>query len=51
MVINERPWNPFPKVTIPWRRVYERAIFTAFSTASAPVEKNEVFAGPSIGAR
>ena len=31
-----RPWNACPNATTPLRPVAWRAIFTAFSTASAP---------------
>jgi len=45
-----RPWKPPLKAITAWRFVAARAILTAFSTASAPVEKKIVLAGPSIGA-
>ena len=32
-----RPWYPWSKTTTASRFVYARAIFTAFSTASAPL--------------
>ncbi|MDT4874651.1 hypothetical protein FQZ97_1099630 [compost metagenome] len=44
-----RPWKAPPKAITPLRPVDERAIFTAFSIASAPVEKNAVLTLPSIG--
>ena len=44
-----RPWNAWSKATIALRPVALRAIFTAFSTASAPELANIVLAGPSIG--
>ncbi len=50
MPIIVRPWKPPLKAMTPGRPVARRAIFTAFSTASAPVDRNSVFAGPSIGA-
>ncbi|MDT4885449.1 hypothetical protein FQZ97_1216840 [compost metagenome] len=37
------------KAITPLRPVEERAILMAFSTASAPVEKNAVLTRPSIG--
>ncbi|MNR33945.1 hypothetical protein D3C85_1516730 [compost metagenome] len=37
MPISVRPWKPPPKAMMPGRPVAARAIFTAFSTASAPV--------------
>ncbi len=36
MVRLVRPWYPWSNTTTAVRLVYERAIFTAFSTASAP---------------
>ena len=45
-----RPWNAWSNVTIAWRPVALRAIFTAFSTASAPEFANIVFLGASPGA-
>ena len=39
----ERPWKAPPKAMTPLRLVYERAILTAFSIASAPVENSAVF--------
>ena len=45
-----RPWNAWSNATTAARPVALRAIFTAFSTASAPAFANIVFAGPSIGA-
>ncbi|MDT4874847.1 hypothetical protein FQZ97_1101750 [compost metagenome] len=44
-----RPWKAPPNATMPLRPVAARAIFIAFSIASAPVEKKAVFTGPSIG--
>ncbi len=41
--MNVRPWKAPERLMIPGRPVAERAIFTAFSTASAPVVKNAVF--------
>ncbi len=38
-----RPWNEFWNEIAPGRFVYARAIFTAFSTASAPLLKNALF--------
>ena len=40
-----RPWNASSKAMMPGRPVWARAIFTAFSTASAPVFTNNVFLG------
>ena len=40
IVINVRPWKPLENAIIPGLFVYLRAIFTAFSTASAPLFKN-----------
>ena len=45
-----RPWKPPLNETIPGRPVYARATFTAFSTASAPVETSIVLAGLATGA-
>jgi hypothetical protein len=50
MVIIVRPWKAPEKATMSVRPVAARAIFTAFSTASAPVENRIVFAGPLNGA-
>jgi hypothetical protein len=50
MVINVRPWKPPVKAITADRPVANRAIFTAFSTASAPLQKNTVLAGPGNGA-
>jgi hypothetical protein len=47
--ISVRPWKPPPKAITPARPVWARAIFTAFSSASAPVVKKAVFTGPEIG--
>ena len=38
-----RPWNEFRKETTAVRRVDARAVFTAFSIASAPLLKNALF--------
>jgi hypothetical protein len=38
-----RPWKAWSNVTMAWRPVALRAIFTAFSTASAPEFANIVF--------
>jgi hypothetical protein len=38
-----RPWKASSKQMIPLRRVWLRAIFTAFSTPSAPVLTKRVF--------
>ena len=46
MPICVRPWKPPLNETIPGRPVKARATFTAFSTASAPVETSMVLAGP-----
>ena len=40
-----RPWKPPANATTAERRVWKRAIFTAFSTASAPVVRKMVFFG------
>jgi hypothetical protein len=45
-----RPWKPPAKAMMPGRPVAARAIFTAFSVASAPVVKKMVLASPSTGA-
>lgn len=42
MVRLVRPWYPWSKTTTAVRLVYTRAIFTAFSTASAPELKSAV---------
>ena len=44
-----RPWNPPPKAITAGRPVAARAIFTAFSTASAPVVTKTVFLSKSPG--
>ena len=44
-----RPWKAAPNAITPPRPVAWRAILMAFSTASAPVEKNAVLAGPLMG--
>ena len=49
-VSSVRPWNPPEKAITAERLVWMRAIFTAFSTASAPEFKNSVFLGKSPGA-
>ena len=49
MAISVRPWNAWSNATIALRPVALRAIFTAFSTASAPEFANIVFFGPSSG--
>ena len=46
-----RPWNAWSNVTTACRPVDLRAIFTAFSTASAPELANIVFLSTSPGAR
>ena len=43
IVSSVRPWNAWSNVTIALRPVWYRAIFTAFSTASAPEFANMVF--------
>ena len=43
MAIMVRPWKAPEKAMTPGRPVAARAILTAFSTASAPVEKKVVF--------
>ena len=50
MVIMVRPWKAPEKAITPGRPVAARAILTAFSTASAPVEKRIVLAAPGNGA-
>jgi len=45
-----RPWKPPVKAMTPERPVAARAIFTAFSVASAPVVKNTDLSGSEIGA-
>ena len=45
-----RPWKPPRKLITPGRPVAARAILTAFSIASAPVEKKTAFLAPPIGA-
>ncbi len=49
MVRSVRPWNAWSNTTTACRPVAYRAIFTAFSTASAPVETNSVFFGNDPG--
>src|SRR6266851_1636744 len=50
MVIKVRPWKALSKVMIAGRPVAQRAILTAFSTASAPLLKKMAFLGKSPGA-
>ena len=50
MASSVRPWNAPPKLMTPVRPVCTRAIFTAFSTASAPVVTKRVFFGVLPGA-
>ena len=45
-----RPWNAPEKAMTAARPVAARAILTAFSTASAPVDISMVLFGPSPGA-
>ena len=49
--ISVRPWNAWSKATTAVRPVALRAIFTAFSTASAPEFANIVRFSWSPGAR
>ncbi len=49
MPIRVRPWNAPEKAITAARLVWARAIFTAFSTASAPVVRKMVFFGKSPG--
>lgn len=44
-----RPWKACSKATMAGRPVAARAIFTAFSTASAPLFTSIVFFGPGPG--
>ena len=44
-----RPWKAPEKATTPERPVWWRAIFTAFSIASAPVVRKTVLRGPRVG--
>ena len=50
LVMMVRPWKLPENAMMPPRPVATRAIFTAFSTASAPVVKKIVRAGPANGA-
>jgi len=50
MVRRVRPWKAPLKEMTPGRPVKTRAILMAFSTASAPVVKKMVLAGPLNGA-
>jgi hypothetical protein len=45
-----RPWKPPEKAMMAGRPVAARAILTAFSTASAPVDTRTVLFGPLPGA-
>ena len=45
-----RPWKPPEKAMTAARPVAARAILTAFSTASAPVDISTVLFGPLPGA-
>ena len=49
MASSVRPWKPSSKASTAGRPVAARAIFTAFSTASAPEFANSVFLGKSPG--
>ena len=49
MVSSVRPWNASSAATIAGRPVATRAIFTAFSTASAPEFTNSVFFAKAPG--
>ncbi len=49
MARSVRPWKPSSKASTAWRPVAARAIFTAFSTASAPELAKNVFLGKSPG--
>ena len=49
IAISVRPWNAWSNATTAWRPVALRAIFTAFSTASAPEFANIVFFGRVAG--
>ena len=51
MVSMVRPWKAPVKGITAERPVWARAIFTAFSSASPPVVKKMVLAGPANGAR
>ena len=50
MAISVRPWKAPEKAMTLVRPVAARAILTAFSTASAPVENRMVLASPENGA-
>ena len=50
MARSVRPWKAPPNAITPVRPVCTRAIFTAFSTASAPVVTKSVFFGVLPGA-
>ena len=47
--IHVRPWKAPSNAMTPWRFVYSRDSFTAFSTASAPALKNAPRVSPLIG--
>ena len=49
MASSVRPWKPSSKARTAGRPVAARAIFTAFSTASAPEFTKSVFFGKSPG--